>query len=255
MSVCATKLAAMLALAATDVWSKTRVKDFSLFSLPRIGVDVPIFLERNSENAVDVRQIASAKSLDSESGLYYLRARYYDPTTAQLISRDPAVAMTMSPYGYTGGNPVNRTDPSGLYAVCSPYGGVMDNGLPGPSGANLQCPAANYFICGLNQKMQIGSCFSSVINVEPPHAIVFPLQNGSPQLQFTTQGTGIAQAQLTDISCDYAPRTLILPPAQAAAIREAWQNYLQQNYSNAKEAAARAAALQEIFDLLGIVGA
>lgn len=51
---------------------------------------------------------------DDESGLYYLRARYYDPTTGQFLSRDPLVALTRSPYGYVAGNPLNATDPSGL---------------------------------------------------------------------------------------------------------------------------------------------
>ena len=51
---------------------------------------------------------------DSESSLYYLRARYYDPATGQLLSRDPALAQTKAPYGYSAGNPVNRSDPSGL---------------------------------------------------------------------------------------------------------------------------------------------
>ncbi len=30
--------------------------------------------------------------LDSESGCYYLRARYYDPGTQQFLTRDPLVA-------------------------------------------------------------------------------------------------------------------------------------------------------------------
>jgi RHS repeat-associated protein len=29
-------------------------------------------------------------ALDAESGLQYLRARYYDPATAQFLTRDPA---------------------------------------------------------------------------------------------------------------------------------------------------------------------
>lgn len=51
---------------------------------------------------------------DAESGLYYMRARYYDPATAQFLSRDPAVAVTRSAYGYVGDNPLNSKDPSGL---------------------------------------------------------------------------------------------------------------------------------------------
>jgi len=52
---------------------------------------------------------------DAESGLSYLRARYYDPSTAQFLTRDPLAAKTHSPYGYGGDDPVNATDPSGLY--------------------------------------------------------------------------------------------------------------------------------------------
>jgi RHS repeat-associated protein len=51
--------------------------------------------------------------VDTESGLYYLRSRYYDRTTAQFISTDPWVGITRSPYAYVAGNPLNATDASG----------------------------------------------------------------------------------------------------------------------------------------------
>lgn len=54
---------------------------------------------------------------DAESGLYHLRARAYDPATAQFTSRDPAEATTAEPYGYVGGNPVNYRDPLGLWRI------------------------------------------------------------------------------------------------------------------------------------------
>ncbi|HVT78846.1 MAG TPA: RHS repeat-associated core domain-containing protein [Acidimicrobiales bacterium] len=54
---------------------------------------------------------------DTETGLTYLRARYYDPDTAQFLSRDPWVAMTNSPYAYVNGNPVDRADPSGMIGI------------------------------------------------------------------------------------------------------------------------------------------
>lgn len=50
---------------------------------------------------------------DIETGFVYLRARYLDPATGQFITLDPIVAITEEPYGYTGGNPANRTDPAG----------------------------------------------------------------------------------------------------------------------------------------------
>jgi RHS repeat-associated protein len=51
---------------------------------------------------------------DAETGVIYLRARYYDPATSQFLSRDPLVALTRAHYSYAAGNPLNQTDPSGL---------------------------------------------------------------------------------------------------------------------------------------------
>lgn len=50
---------------------------------------------------------------DAESGLIYLRARYYEPSTAQFLTRDPAVALTGTPYAYAGNDPANAADPTG----------------------------------------------------------------------------------------------------------------------------------------------
>lgn len=52
----------------------------------------------------------------SDTGLVYLRNRVYDPTTAQFLTVDAAVALTREPYAYGGDNPVNRRDPDGLSA-------------------------------------------------------------------------------------------------------------------------------------------
>jgi RHS repeat-associated protein len=54
--------------------------------------------------------------MDSESGLYYLRARYYDSATGQFLTVDPDLATTDQPYSYTSDDPVNGGDPSGLCA-------------------------------------------------------------------------------------------------------------------------------------------
>ncbi|MEJ5255826.1 MAG: RHS repeat-associated core domain-containing protein [Acidimicrobiales bacterium] len=52
---------------------------------------------------------------DPETGYQYLRNRYYDPTTGQFLTRDPITPLTRSPYAYVGGNPLNMTDPTGLW--------------------------------------------------------------------------------------------------------------------------------------------
>ncbi|WP_440683900.1 RHS repeat-associated core domain-containing protein, partial [Cysteiniphilum halobium] len=50
---------------------------------------------------------------DSESGLQYLRARYYNPKIQRFIQRDPYIA-TLNKYAYANGDPVGNTDPSGM---------------------------------------------------------------------------------------------------------------------------------------------
>jgi RHS repeat-associated protein len=49
------------------------------------------------------------------TGLYFYRARYYDPVLKRFIGSDPiGLAGGMNTYGYVGGNPISRSDPEGL---------------------------------------------------------------------------------------------------------------------------------------------
>ena len=62
---------------------------------------------------------------DDETGLVYMRARYYDPNIGRFTSEDPA-AQGKNWFVYCGDNPVNRVDASGKsYAdilITSVYG-------------------------------------------------------------------------------------------------------------------------------------
>jgi RHS repeat-associated protein len=75
-------------------------------------------LEANSGTATTPMGFAGQYT-DEQSGLQYLRARFYDPGTAQFLSRDPLVGITQAPYGYANGNPLHFTDPTGLACVGS----------------------------------------------------------------------------------------------------------------------------------------
>ncbi len=57
---------------------------------------------------------AGQRRMRTENQLIYLRARTYDPVTAQFLSVDPAVASTGETYSYAEDNPVNKSDPTGL---------------------------------------------------------------------------------------------------------------------------------------------
>ena len=82
---------------------------------------------------------------DAESGLQYMHARYYDPAIGQFISRDPLVTLTRQAYGYTGGDPINRTDRSGLDtggiclsgSVFGGFGGLGEVCLVGDTQGNI----------------------------------------------------------------------------------------------------------------------
>jgi RHS repeat-associated protein len=63
---------------------------------------------------------------DQDLGLYYLRARYYNPATGRFLSRDPEDGVSTDPatlhkYVYAGGDPVNSKDPTGHDAIAE-YG-------------------------------------------------------------------------------------------------------------------------------------
>lgn len=53
---------------------------------------------------------------DAETGFQYLRARYYDPSTGQFLTADPAFAATQSRYGYAANSPLDLADPLGLFS-------------------------------------------------------------------------------------------------------------------------------------------
>ncbi len=60
----------------------------------------------------------SGEQYDPDLGLYYLRARYYNPATGRFLSRDPEDGKRWDPkslhkYLYAGGDPVNGWDPTG----------------------------------------------------------------------------------------------------------------------------------------------
>jgi RHS repeat-associated protein len=87
---------------------------------------------------------------DAESGLTYMRARYYDPATGQFLSKDPITAKTGEPYGYAGNDPLNRRDPSGLCNDPIGYEGPVipcPGDLP-PDSPNDDGRPAYYYVCG-----------------------------------------------------------------------------------------------------------
>lgn len=89
---------------------------------------------------VDQPYTYTGREFDSESGLYYYRARSYDPSTGRFIQKDPVgFAGDLNLYRYTRSNSVNRIDPSGMLAPLALIGtGALFGGINGAIGAAVQ---------------------------------------------------------------------------------------------------------------------
>jgi RHS repeat-associated protein len=76
----------------------------------------------NSTGSTPNNYLYRGEQLDSDLGLYYLRARYYNPLSGRFVSRDPQDGTPRDPgsqhkYNYAETDPVNMVDPSGNAAI------------------------------------------------------------------------------------------------------------------------------------------
>ncbi len=77
----------------------------------------------------------TARESDSETGLYFYRARYYDPQSGRFLREDPLRFGSGDPnfYSYVSQNPTNYTDPLGKTRIygnwCGPNwtGGLVES--------------------------------------------------------------------------------------------------------------------------------
>jgi len=97
----------------------------------------------------------TGREWDPEAGLYYYRARYYDPMEGRFISKDPiGFEGGINVYAYTRNNPIRYTDPLGLLdpeslgqafsdgtmGLVTTSGGIALTAYGGPYGAAVGVP-------------------------------------------------------------------------------------------------------------------
>ncbi len=75
----------------------------------------------------------TGREFDAESGLYYYRARYYDPETGRFITEDPIhfAGLDINLYRYVFNNPANLVDPFGLFCLSPEAIGAISGGAGG----------------------------------------------------------------------------------------------------------------------------
>ena len=98
---------------------------------------------------------------DTETGLYYLMSRYYDPVTHRFINADGyfqsgGSILDANTFAYCGNNPVNLSDPNGEHSCGAPTCPKCDSTrrafLQTEKGIKLynKCHGTNYY--GVNDK-------------------------------------------------------------------------------------------------------
>jgi RHS repeat-associated protein len=77
-----------------------------------------VISEGTSDASIRLCTAFTGREWDPETGLYYYRARYYDPSIGRFLSEDPiGLEGGVNYFRYVGNNPVTATDPDGLRVV------------------------------------------------------------------------------------------------------------------------------------------
>ncbi len=168
--------------------------------------------------------------LDPTSGLYYMRARWYDPATAQFLTVDPLVAVTGQPYAYVGGDPVNAVDAWGLQGGASILTWAaaisFDEGAAAVCGAGAWIPIADVVDCGA-VAIAAGAVTATAVAVNLPHL-------GS--IQQARQSRKSGKQKKNDIPSYWKPWAGQHPPAQGESIGEWIGRGVEENNGSSRDA-------------------
>jgi RHS repeat-associated protein len=121
---------------------------------------------------------------DEETGLYYMRARYYDPTTRRFISEDPiGLAGGINEYAFAVGDPINGSDAFGDTAQNLPNYPVIGRTDPGPAPQQV-----GYFCSG-------GSSLSDCLGVSE-HTYAWEARRPNVTVDHQSTGSGVDYRKL-----------------------------------------------------------
>ena len=147
--------------------------------------------------SVNNNYLFTGEQFDNNLDGYYLRARYYNPSTGRFISRDPFEGIIIRPdtlhkYSYVSNNPVILTDPSGLVALVGELGALKFS-VTGPGGNVLGGTVGQIVGFGITKLTFVGEVLG-ILNEAGDIKDLFPLA-----FQRTTAKTALSIAALQGV--------------------------------------------------------
>ena len=129
---------------------------------------------------VDFRFGYTGRERDEETGLYYYRARYFDPAPGTFVSTDPLGfgAGDSNLYRYVFNSPTNYTDPSGKFALTASVVGFAAFAIAGIGITLWTQYASRDGIPGIDGLIQ--SCLDALEGIKDPEPLpsVRPYMDG-----------------------------------------------------------------------------
>ena len=111
----------------------------------------------NKTGATPNNYLYRGEQYDPDLGLYYLRARYYNPATGRFLSVDPLADEGQRRYEYAAADPVDGIDPNGSEAYiethCCP---ITSRRCGYPIGAGFLEPTRWVVVCPANLRRITG---------------------------------------------------------------------------------------------------
>jgi RHS repeat-associated protein len=132
----------------------------------------------------------TGREWDPDLGLYYYRARFYDPTLARFLSADPlGIAGGTNGYAYVENAPTRFIDPTGLQLVIT--------GPPPPPDPPVGCSAGPWVFFGLDTRSREEDVWTQGHGPQ----VTLPNANGQPAIPFGTPGAKRGQNGGSGILC------------------------------------------------------